>query len=789
MVMGKRRKRRGHSLRFSFGLLLWVSFAVILIGMIYITFSMTMFMVSQATGERTKGGMTLTVFEAVPDSWTTDISGVTGETGGTSYDEVLSELGVVGLRGLFIASAQKNVYKEYLEIVRDHCNYTYMNPATKKVIRDDGSQVFPNISSILGLTLCEDNSKGLFPAVLVNDSKIDTSIKYSLKQFNSEVIKGEPASLNSRYNLNLQVGSGSYRTPFQFGEDFACIYPAYTNASCGFYPSLMNGWGVSSGVVRDKTMTDAAYLPDQTSIVVQYVFNNITTYFDVKKLSDKELGYLIYPSWNGGFGVFQTWGWNEGVYSWTADNNKFSAGGSWLTKSNLTMSEVRTSSVQLVSPLLDKLDMTYAQDVANNNNSLDGLPKTYVGDVARGMATTALLLNGGFMATQSSKDRLITQMERSSSFLDGAVYAWQVFKNKNVTRETVKNYLESLSVISIDESFYGPAVTGKPDTTEFVIHVYDNRYKVYNNEGAGTRSLLRAYPVESYGGMFLASLTGSISYWKMLTASGVECTLADAVKDLNGNSEKSLAMYNTKKGSYYLGTRKFACVFGDGKDSLVQTHNSSTLTFRTLNCSGGVHYGDDFGSPSGRGTVGDPLHAIADGVVDSINTNLYTSSGKLNSRGYWVLVTVSDSYENAPKIQYRFQHMDDVYVKPGDVVREGDVLGTLGGTGIGTGTHVHIEVLCDQGPTGPNGKNTLAYQYRSLFNGWYTLATGYGVIYNGGAKTYRENGNDLFYPGYVYDTNKNNVGNLKALPWTDGTTNIKERGPNYFADLSWVESS
>lgn len=45
--------------------------------------------------------------------------------------------------------------------------------------------------------------------------------------------------------------------------------------------------------------------------------------------------------------------------------------------------------------------------------------------------------------------------------------------------------------------------------------------------------------------------------------------------------------------------------------------------------------------------------------------------------------------------QTSFSHMQDIYVEPGQWLREGDLMGTLGSTGNSSGPHVHWELFID----------------------------------------------------------------------------------------------
>jgi murein DD-endopeptidase MepM/ murein hydrolase activator NlpD len=70
-----------------------------------------------------------------------------------------------------------------------------------------------------------------------------------------------------------------------------------------------------------------------------------------------------------------------------------------------------------------------------------------------------------------------------------------------------------------------------------------------------------------------------------------------------------------------------------------------------------------------------------------------TADGKViekafDSSGYGNYIVIKHKYG----FYTRYAHMDKVYVKEGQNVQQGEVIGTLGNTGLSTGPHLHYEV-------------------------------------------------------------------------------------------------
>ena len=113
-----------------------------------------------------------------------------------------------------------------------------------------------------------------------------------------------------------------------------------------------------------------------------------------------------------------------------------------------------------------------------------------------------------------------------------------------------------------------------------------------------------------------------------------------------------------------------------------------------------THMGIDFGMP-----VGTELVAPADCVVK------YT--GYDPSRGYWIVMYVGEGY------YVLYQHLSSISVYTGQHVEKGSTVAFSGNSGVGTGAHLHIEVLYS-----PDRKDSLTY-----FNGSENRVNPYSFIF------------------------------------------------------------
>jgi murein DD-endopeptidase MepM/ murein hydrolase activator NlpD len=117
-----------------------------------------------------------------------------------------------------------------------------------------------------------------------------------------------------------------------------------------------------------------------------------------------------------------------------------------------------------------------------------------------------------------------------------------------------------------------------------------------------------------------------------------------------------------------------------------------------------LHAGKDLAAPSGT-----PVVAALDGSV--------VSSGLAGGYGLAVEIEHRD-----PKRRTLYGHLSELFVQAGDRVKQGEVIGRVGSTGLSTGPHLHFELrrpdeggwvavdpgsLSPSGITASNGSNNL----------------------------------------------------------------------------------
>ena len=86
------------------------------------------------------------------------------------------------------------------------------------------------------------------------------------------------------------------------------------------------------------------------------------------------------------------------------------------------------------------------------------------------------------------------------------------------------------------------------------------------------------------------------------------------------------------------------------------------------------HYGIDF-----AGDLGTPIKAMADGIVTLAESDLYFTGATL-------------IFDHGHGISTLYMHLDEIFVEKGDIVKQGEVIGTVGSSGRSTGPHLDVRL-------------------------------------------------------------------------------------------------
>lgn len=192
------------------------------------------------------------------------------------------------------------------------------------------------------------------------------------------------------------------------------------------------------------------------------------------------------------------------------------------------------------------------------------------------------------------------------------------------------------------------------------------------------RFLLNTKPVPK--AIRQAGYGGSAKY-KNLEGSRYSSVLIETTKKLDILSKKVLVQSKSYKDVVRLAkenTRMMQHIPALQPVSLKQSHLTSPFGLRRhpIYKRKKMHTGLDFSAP--RGT---PIYAPGNGKVISTK---YSS-------GYGREVLINHGYGYVT----RYAHMHEIKVKIGQTVKRGQVIGSVGNTGLSTGAHLHYEIIKD----------------------------------------------------------------------------------------------
>ena len=86
------------------------------------------------------------------------------------------------------------------------------------------------------------------------------------------------------------------------------------------------------------------------------------------------------------------------------------------------------------------------------------------------------------------------------------------------------------------------------------------------------------------------------------------------------------------------------------------------------------HYGIDF-----AGDLGTPIKAMADGIATLAENDLYFTGATL-------------IFDHGHGISTLYMHLDEIFIEKGDIVKQGDIIGTVGSSGRSTGPHLDVRL-------------------------------------------------------------------------------------------------
>lgn len=134
------------------------------------------------------------------------------------------------------------------------------------------------------------------------------------------------------------------------------------------------------------------------------------------------------------------------------------------------------------------------------------------------------------------------------------------------------------------------------------------------------------------------------------------------------------------------------------------------------------HTGDDLSAP-----MGTPIRAVSNGVVEEANAgdSIY---------GNQVILRHGNKKESM------YGHMSKFVVAPGEKVKEGQIIGYVGSTGLSTGPHLHLETWNQGDPFDPTGLLQGADPQDTIPNAPYT-----GPPLTGGGQGDATSGNSVPY--------------------------------------------
>ena len=468
-----------------------------------------------------------------PSGSVTYPTGSESSTGGTvGSSSALTGVVKTGTGELALINKMGGGYcKDWLDIARGSCMGTYLHPNSQ--LPNDR---LPSPALLIGTAIKEDGvtylNKKQVPRSNIDitnglyGTEIDGDL-YSLYEVNSTWLNKHGYSyIDKTMNAAMRTPSNpTYRTTFQM-TGMLTIAPNGDNDSGGSYPSRLNGYGIASGTLRDKSQGDYAFFPDECAAALHSMVERVDSYFknyyeDSPIDIDLDMRGAMYAAMHLGEGIAIAklgCGQNFTSTTWN-DSMKLGAISAYR---DITDGIVRVSSYISAHP-----ESMSENDYSNTQMFL-------------GMSIAYLVKEcGGF----TTPDRVSSFKSKcGDSIKAGMKLMLLALEGKSYSDSEINAFVNSIPVKSVSGLRLGTSShSGLPEIYWLDQHGVNDSRESYSGPAVHTgdpQMLLSAYQV---------TITGKYMYWKMLTYAGVEVTYEEACSDLGGTYIERIVTYSTEE--------------------------------------------------------------------------------------------------------------------------------------------------------------------------------------------------------------------------------------------------
>ena len=491
----------------------------------------------------------------------TILDGTGNASGGVGFQ------GEGGLNLALINSMSSGYLKDYLEIMRDHCNWIYMSSEVPR-IQKDGADVSIPINAMIGSFVtetgvdrltAEDGSYIEIPKTQIDPEDYEAVPGLNLYTVNSAWFNANGLDWvqdNCSIPSEMQWGDPStdggglaHTTPCQFDLSWFSVYPAGGIKDCtttygryvssgktiaeysSRYPSTLNtGYGLDSGTTRTNKDIDAAYFPDILSAVIQSshgrLYNMLGSYgyqLDYTILDNPELIYgAMHIPHHGDADVFDlAAGCNGSKFETTSGTDS-------------SIGTAAAGALNVYTALLQKV-YDYFQAHVDDGTLPDSnyFLKGRSVDAYSGIGVALILLEGdGFFRSSGDRQAVLNKLDNNAQFQAGMKLGFEI-AGKSSDVQDIKSTIMSSTRLKTNLGSNYPTKLPHDASSYTYIYTFDPEITGSYNGGANT-SALHAWGVHTLGWIFNDPVYGSYLYWQMLKVSGVDCKYSEVLGSVTG---------------------------------------------------------------------------------------------------------------------------------------------------------------------------------------------------------------------------------------------------------------